>query len=54
MNLDVLRDVKRTLDHGLFKRSRKLPREERLLAATLDLSDAIGDLERWAVRTRAV
>ena len=51
MNLDVLRDAKRTLDHGLFKRSRKLRREERLLSATLDLSDAISDLERWVTRS---
>ena len=51
MNLDVLRDAKRTLDHGLFKRSRKLRREERLLSATLDLSDAIADLERWVTRS---
>ena len=47
MNLDVLRDDKRTLDHGLFKRNRKLSADERMDAATLDLSDAIGDLERW-------
>ncbi len=53
MNLDVLRDEKRTLDHGLFKRSRKLRREERLQSATLDLSDAILDLERWAGRENA-
>ena len=50
MNLDVLRDDKRTLDHGLFKRGRKLSADERMLAATLDLSDAVGDLERWVKR----
>ena len=50
MNLDVLRDEKRTLDYGLFKRTRKLPRDERLRGATLDLSDAIADLERWVTR----
>ena len=51
MNLDVLRDSTRTLDQGLFKRSRKQRREARLLGATLDLSDAITDLERWIGRT---
>ena len=50
MNLDVLRDEKRTLDQGLFRRTRKLPRAERLRGATLDLSDAIADLERWVNR----
>jgi hypothetical protein len=51
INLDVLRDSKRTLDHGLFKRTARLRREERLLGATLDLSDAIADLERWVSRS---
>ena len=50
MNLDVLRDEKRTLDYGLFKRTRKLPRDERLRGATLDLADAIADLEHWVTR----
>jgi NTE family protein len=50
LNLDALRDEKRTLDHGLFKRTRKLPRDERLAAATVDLSDAVADLERFVAR----
>jgi hypothetical protein len=50
LNLDVLRDEKRTLDQGLFRRTRNLPREERLHGATLDLSDAVADLERWVGR----
>ena len=53
MNLDVLRDEKRTLDNGLFKRTAKLRREERLFGATLDLSDAVADLERWVGRNSA-
>ena len=50
INLDVLRDEKRTLENGLFKRGRKLARNERLLGATVDLSDTIADLERWLAR----
>jgi NTE family protein len=52
LNLDVLRDEKRTLDHGLFKRTRKLPRDERLAAASVDLGDAVAELERFVVRAR--
>lgn len=50
INLDVLRDEKRTLDSGLFRRGRKQARDERMLGATLDLSDTIADLERWLTR----
>jgi predicted acylesterase/phospholipase RssA len=52
INLDVLRDEQRTLDHSLFRRTRHLPKDERLNAATLDLSDAVTDLEKLVSRTR--
>jgi NTE family protein len=53
LNLDVLRDEKRTLDHSLFKRTRKPPKDERLLGATVDLTDAIAELERFIGRNKA-
>ncbi len=53
LDLDTLRDDKRTLDHSLFKRTRKLPKDERLAAASADLSDAIGELERLVARSKS-
>lgn len=53
LNLAVLRDEKRTLETGLFKRPRQLPKDERLQGATLDLSDAIVELEKFVARGRA-
>ena len=53
LNLEVLRDEKRTLETGLFKRPRQLPKDERLQGATLDLSDAIVELEKFVARGRA-
>lgn len=52
LNLDVLRDDRRTLDHSLSRRTRKLPREERLQATTIDLSDTVLELERLVARTK--
>jgi predicted acylesterase/phospholipase RssA len=53
LNLAVLRDEKRTLESGLFRRTRHLPKEARLHGATLDLSDAILELEKFVARRRA-
>jgi NTE family protein len=53
LDLDVLRDEQRTLDYSLLKRSRRLPKEERLAGATVDLRDAVIDLEKFVARQRA-
>lgn len=52
LNLDMLKDEKRTLDYSLLKRSRKLPKDEKLAAATVDLSETIADLEKFIARGR--
>ncbi|MCE2721848.1 MAG: patatin-like phospholipase family protein [Burkholderiales bacterium] len=52
LNLAVLRDKSRTLESGLPRRPRQLPKYERLHDASLDLSDAILELERFVARTR--
>jgi NTE family protein len=52
LNLDVLKDEKRTLDYSLLKRSRKLPKDEMLAGATVELNDAIADLEKFIARGR--
>ncbi len=52
LNLAILRDEKRILESGLFKRPQQLPKHERLHDATLDLSDAILELEKFVARGR--
>ena len=49
LDIDALKDEKRTLDRRVFK-SRQPSRDQRLKDATIDLTDAIVDLERWVAR----
>jgi predicted acylesterase/phospholipase RssA len=53
LNLELLRDPKRTLDQRLLKERSRAPAELQLQALTLDLSDAIHDLEKFVSRGRA-
>ena len=52
LDIDALKDGKRTLDSRVFKK-RRPTRDQRLHDATFDLTDAIVGLERWVARTRA-
>lgn len=52
LNIDSLKDEKRTLDSRVFKQ-RQPSRDKRLHDSTVDLTDAIVDLEQWVARTRA-
>ncbi|MEO8101324.1 MAG: patatin-like phospholipase family protein [Betaproteobacteria bacterium] len=52
LNIDVLKDEKRTLDSRVFKK-RQPSRGQRLHDTTVDLTDAIVDLERWVARGAA-
>lgn len=52
LDLDKLKDDKRTLDDTLFKRGRRTPKEVRLAVATVDLDDAINELEKFVARSR--
>lgn len=51
LNIESLKDEKRTLDSRLFK-ERQPSRGKRLRDSTVDLADAILDLEQWVARTR--
>jgi len=52
LDLAALRDQRRTLDYGLFKRNRHVPKDERIHATSHDLSDAITELEQFVARNR--
>ena len=52
LNIDALKDERRTLDSRVFKKHRP-SRDQRLHDTTVDLSDAILDLERWVARSGA-
>jgi hypothetical protein len=52
LNIDALKDEKRTLDSRVFKKHQP-SRDQRLHDTTVDLSDAIVDLERWVARSGA-
>lgn len=52
LNLAALQDEKRTLESRVF-RHRQPSSDHRLNDATVDLTDAIIDLEQWVARTRA-
>ncbi len=52
LNIDVLKDEKRTLDSRVF-RKRQPSRDQRLNDATVELSDVVADLERWVATSRA-
>ena len=52
LNIDVLKDEKRTLDSRVFKK-RQPSRDQRLNDATVDLTDVVADLERWVAASRA-
>ncbi len=52
LDIDALKDEKRTLDLRAFKQ-RQPSRDQRLNDATIDLADAVGDLERWVKRVKA-
>ena len=49
MNVDVLKDEKRTLDSRVFKQQ-KPTRNQRLHDASADLGDAVAELESWIAR----
>lgn len=53
LNLELLKDEKRTLDHGSFRRGRRIAKKDKLDHARLDLADTVSDLERWVARQRA-
>ncbi len=50
LNIDVLKDEKRTLDSRVFKRQRP-SRDQRIRDATADLTDAVANLEQWVTRS---
>ena len=50
IDIDALKDEKRTLDSRVFKK-RQPGRDQRLHDATIDLTDAIIDLEQWVARS---
>ena len=52
LNIDVLKDEKRTLDSRVFKQGQP-SRDQRVQNATLDLRDAVSELEQWVARARA-
>ena len=52
LNLDALKDEHRTLDSRMFAQQQP-SRDQRLSDATVDLGDAIGELERWIARSHA-
>ena len=52
LDVNALKDEKRTLDSRVFKK-RQPTRDQRFHDATVDLTDAIVDLERWVARSRA-
>ncbi len=52
LNIEVLKDEKRTLDSRTFK-ERRPSRDQRLKHATVDLTDVVSDLERWVAASRA-
>ena len=51
LNLEALKDEHRTLDSRMFA-AQKPSRDQRLSDATVDLGDAIGELERWVARSK--
>jgi len=51
LNIDALKDEKRTLDSRVFKQQQPT-RDQRLHHAKLDLADAVSDLEQWVARAR--
>ncbi len=53
LNLDVLRDNKRTLDQRLLKQRQREPKQAQVKALTTDLSEAVQELERFVARGRA-
>ena len=53
LNLDVLRNQTRTLNQRLLKQSRQGRRDERVQAATHELTDALAGLEQFVARSRA-
>jgi NTE family protein len=52
LNVEVLHDTSRSLDHSLSKQSRAKPRDAALQEATVDLGDAIAELEGFVARSR--
>jgi predicted acylesterase/phospholipase RssA len=52
LDIDALKDEKRTLDRLAFKQGRPT-RDQRLNDATIDLADAMTDLENWVARAKA-
>jgi len=50
LNIAVLKDEKRTLDSRVFKK-RQPTRDQRLRDTTIDLTDAVVDLEQWVARS---
>jgi NTE family protein len=53
LNLDLLRDNKRTLAYGLARRTRTLSKTAEVRATTGELSTAISELEQWVTRAKA-
>lgn len=51
LNIEALKDEKRTLDSRVFKQQQPT-RDQRLHHAKLDLADAVSDLEQWVARAR--
>lgn len=52
LNVEVLHDTSRSLDHSLNKQERAKPRDAALQEATVDLGDAIAELEGFVARSR--
>ena len=52
LDIDALKDEKRTLDRRAYKQ-RQPSRDKRLNDATIDLADAMTDLENWVARAKA-
>jgi predicted acylesterase/phospholipase RssA len=52
LNLDILRDTKRTLDQRLLKQRQRVSAQTQVKALTTDLSEVIQDLERFVAQSR--
>jgi hypothetical protein len=52
LNLDILRDTKRTLDQRLLKQRQRVSAQTQVKALTTELSEVIQDLERFVAQSR--
>jgi hypothetical protein len=52
LNVDVLHDASRSLEHSLDKQPRRKPRDAAMQETAVDLGDAIAELEGFVARSR--